>query len=87
MMCKTRTMYSAIVKNEIQVDQRFTEGVSRWGKFDKMSHSWVSSLGWGLIYFSVYAEFATYWWLWLLLSAQWLLSPIHGAIINWYAHK
>ena len=25
--------------------------------------------------------------LWLLLPLQFLLSPIHGAIINWFAHK
>jgi len=87
MMWKTKTMYSAIVRNEIQVDQRFTEGVPRWDKFDKMAHSWVSRLGWGLVYLAVYAAFATQWWMWLLLPAQWLLSPIHGAIINWYAHK
>ncbi len=59
----------------------------RWHAFDKFAHSWVSRLGWGLIYVAVYAAFATQWWMWLLLPAQWLLSPIHGAIINWYAHK
>jgi stearoyl-CoA desaturase (Delta-9 desaturase) len=34
-----------------------------------------------------YFQFATVWWLWLLLPLQFLMSPIHGAIINWFAHK
>ncbi len=37
--------------------------------------------------FMVYWQFATVWWLWLLLPIQFLMSPIHGAIINWFAHK
>jgi stearoyl-CoA desaturase (delta-9 desaturase) len=36
---------------------------------------------------TVYALFATQWWLWLLLPIQFIFSPIHGAIINWFAHK
>jgi stearoyl-CoA desaturase (delta-9 desaturase) len=34
-----------------------------------------------------YYQFAPVWWIWLLLPVQWLFSPIHGAIINWFAHK
>ena len=35
----------------------------------------------------MYVQFANVWWLWLLLPIQFLMSPIHGAIINWFAHK
>jgi stearoyl-CoA desaturase (delta-9 desaturase) len=35
----------------------------------------------------MYVQFATTWWLWLLLPIHFLMSPIHGAIINWFAHK
>ena len=35
----------------------------------------------------VYYLFATEIWLWALLPMQFLFSPIHGAIINWFAHK
>ena len=35
----------------------------------------------------MYWQFATVWWLWLLLPIHFLMSPIHGAIINWFAHK
>jgi hypothetical protein len=38
-------------------------------------------------YIAMYVQFANVWWLWLLLPIQFLMSPIHGAIINWFAHK
>jgi stearoyl-CoA desaturase (delta-9 desaturase) len=41
----------------------------------------------GCFVYSLLRYFATAWWLWLLLPLQFLMSPIHGAIINWFAHK
>ncbi|MCG8388617.1 MAG: acyl-CoA desaturase [Cytophagales bacterium] len=87
MMWKTKTIYSAITNKKMIVDKRFTENVPEWTAFDKFARSWVSRILWGGVYVAVYAAFATHWWLWLLLPIQFLLSPIHGAIINWFAHK
>lgn len=87
MMWKTKTIYSQINKGEIEVDKRFTDGAPQWKKFDIFARSWVSRIMWGAVYVGVYLVFADAWWLWLLLPAQFLLSPIHGAIINWFAHK
>jgi len=41
----------------------------------------------GCAYVGMYIQFAEVWWVWLLLPLQFLFSPIHGAIINWFAHK
>lgn len=87
MMWKTKTIYSAITSKTMIVDERFTKDVPEWEAFDKFARSWGSRLIWGALYTSVYFFFATHWWLWLLLPMQFLLSPIHGAIINWFAHK
>ncbi|MBL7841208.1 MAG: acyl-CoA desaturase [Cyclobacteriaceae bacterium] len=87
MMWKTKTIYSDIANGRMLVDERFTEGVPKWEAFDKFARSWPSRVFWGAIYVAVYATFATHWWLWLLLPLQFLMSPIHGAIINWFAHK
>lgn len=87
MMWKTKTIYSAINKKKQIVDSRFTEGVPQWASFDKFASSWVSRLFWGVLYTMVYIQFAEFWWLWALLPIQFLLSPVHGAIINWFAHK
>lgn len=87
MMWKTKTIYSAISNGKMEVESRFTKGVPRWEAFDKIARSWPSRIFWGACYTLVYVNFATEWWLWLLLPLQFLLSPIHGAIINWFAHK
>jgi stearoyl-CoA desaturase (Delta-9 desaturase) len=87
MMWKTKTIYSQINNGEIEVDKRFTNGAPQWKSFDTFARSWVSRIFWGAAYVGVYLVFADVWWLWLLLPAQFLLSPIHGAIINWFAHK
>lgn len=87
MMWKTKTIYTDINKGTMKVDKRFTDGAPQWKSFDTFARSWVSRVGWGAAYFSVYYFYADVWWLWLLLPAQFLLSPIHGAIINWFAHK
>jgi stearoyl-CoA desaturase (Delta-9 desaturase) len=86
-MWKTKTIYSALANKRMEVDKRFTEGVPDWVAFDKIARSWPSRIFWGAFYIAMYAQFATTWWLWLLLPLQFLMSPIHGAIINWFAHK
>jgi len=87
MMWKTKTIYSDIASKRVVPEKRFTEGVPQWEKFDKFARSWYSRLFWGAVYVGVYILYADAWWLWLFLPAQFALSPIHGAIINWFAHK
>jgi len=87
MMWKTKTIYSDISNRKIKIDKRFTDGVPQWEPFDRIARSWPSRVFWGAIYVTIYMQFATVWWLWLLLPIQFLMSPIHGAIINWFAHK
>jgi stearoyl-CoA desaturase (Delta-9 desaturase) len=86
-MWKTKTIYSDIANKRMIVEKRFSEGVPQWEAFDKFARSWPSRIFWAGVYISVYYVYADVWWLWLLLPIQFLLSPIHGAIINWFAHK
>jgi stearoyl-CoA desaturase (delta-9 desaturase) len=87
MMWKTKTIYSDIANKILVPDKRFTEGVPQWEVFDKFARSWPSRLFWGILYTLFYIKFASVWWLFLLLPLHFLMSPIHGAIINWFAHK
>ncbi|MBL7850609.1 MAG: acyl-CoA desaturase [Cyclobacteriaceae bacterium] len=87
MMWKTKTIYSQIANGSMVPDKRFTEGVPKWETFDRIARSWPSRLFWGSLYVLFYLQFATTWWLFLLLPVHFLMSPIHGAIINWFAHK
>lgn len=87
MMWKTKTIYSSIASGRFVPEKRFTEGVPKWNWFDRFARSWPSRILWGAAYVLFYWQFATVWYLWLLLPLHFLMSPVHGAIINWFAHK
>ena len=87
MMWKTKTYYSQINKKQIEVEERFTKGVPDWRCFDNFASSYFSRIAWGTAYTLFYIYFAPEWYWYLLLPVHFFMSPIHGAIINWFAHK
>lgn len=87
MMVHTWKIYAAIYDNKVEVEDRFKKNIPYWPQFERWAHSWFPRLLWAGVYVWFYAMFATSWWLWLLLPVQLFISPVHGAIINWYAHK
>lgn len=87
MMWKTKTVYSDICKGKVQIEERFTKDVPNWTAFDNFASSFFSRIAWGTLYTIFYIHFAPDWYWFLLLPAHYLMSPIHGAIINWFAHK
>ncbi|TCZ73395.1 acyl-CoA desaturase [Flaviaesturariibacter aridisoli] len=87
MMWRTKKTYSGILHKEIAVDPKFTRNVPDWRPFDLWANSTVSRLLWIGIYVWIYAIWADHWWLWLLLPFQVVMGPLHGVIINWFAHK
>ncbi|MEX0995563.1 MAG: acyl-CoA desaturase [Flavobacteriaceae bacterium] len=86
MMWRTKNIYSDINKQKIFVEPKFTKNVPQWKGFDAFASSWVSRFAWGLAYVAFFWAFATAWWQWLLLPVALFMAPIHGVIINWYAH-
>lgn len=86
MMWRTKTIYQSINKKRIEVAEKYTVNVPQWEAFDKIASSKVSRIGWGALYTLFFVFFATSWWQWLLLPVTFLMAPIHGAIINWFAH-
>ncbi|RYD58282.1 MAG: acyl-CoA desaturase [Sphingobacteriales bacterium] len=87
MMIKTWRYYSSIYTKTRQIDPRFTKNVPDWPAFDRFAHELPARLIHVAAYVAFYAYFATAWWMYLLLPIHILLSPVHGAIINWFAHK
>lgn len=87
MMWRTRTVYQQIIKGKADVEERFTKGLPEWSGFDYMAGSGVSRLIWVLGYITFYVFFATSPWLFLLLPVTIAMGAVHGAIINWFAHK
>lgn len=86
MMWRTRSVYQNVLNKRIVVEDKFTTNVPHWVAFDKMASSPVSRILWTILYILFFVKFATTWWLWLFLPIIVLMAPIHGVIINWYAH-
>jgi len=86
MMWRTKSIYQDINGQRIAVDPKFTKNVPQWKSFDKMASSRISRIIWTALYVLFFIQFASAWWMWLFLPLIVLMAPIHGVIINWYAH-
>lgn len=87
MMWRTYQIYEAIYRKEYPIDSVYTDGVPDWPLVDKIGSSIASRILWGAVYFFFYVAFATHWWMFLLVPIHWLMGPVHGVIVNWFAHK
>jgi stearoyl-CoA desaturase (delta-9 desaturase) len=87
MMWRTKGVYTDIFEKNVTVEKQFTEGVPEWYAFEKVAHSWISRLIWAAIYLLFYLQYATEWWMFLFLPMNLVMGPLHGAVINWFAHK
>jgi len=89
MMWDTKKTYGDVYAGDYDVEEKFLHNVPDWRSFDIMACSYYSRLGWGVLYVMFYVTFVPegMWFLYLLLPIHFLMAPIHGAIINWFAHK
>ncbi len=86
MMWRTKNVYQDINNQRIEIQAKFTKNVPQWKSFDTFASSKFSRLVWAALYVVFFVFFATAWWQWLLLPVAFLMAPIHGVIINWFAH-
>lgn len=87
MMMRTNRIYMGVYNGTLQVEDKFTKNIPDWPVFDKWALSWMSSVIWSCIYIGYYVLFATEWWMYLFLPVHIVMGPIHGTIVNWFAHK
>ncbi len=87
MMWRTKDVYTNIFDKKVVLESQFTNDVPQWAAFEKIAHSWVTRLLWAFAYIMFYVFFANHWWLFLFLPMHFIMGPLHGAIINWFAHK
>ncbi|MFN0061646.1 MAG: acyl-CoA desaturase [Myxococcaceae bacterium] len=88
MMLHTKHRYDAYAYRRETPEARFDGGVPEWNFIDHtLGQSWVARLAWGAAYSIPYFLFATAAWQWALLPVQWVMGPVHGAIVNWAGHK
>ena len=87
MMWRTRTVYSNILHDRQHIEPRFTKNIPKWNWFDKWANCWLSRLLWTALYTSLYLVLAPSFWFLLILPLHVAMGPVHGVIINWFAHK
>jgi stearoyl-CoA desaturase (delta-9 desaturase) len=87
MMKYTYKIFSGIHNNEFKVDSKFDRNFPEWKSVDYLANTWGSRLFFGTGYVLFYINFATNWWMYLLLPIHFLMGPVHGAIVNWAGHK
>ncbi|MTI33338.1 acyl-CoA desaturase [Xanthovirga aplysinae] len=86
MMWLTYKRYTNIFNQRVELDKKFTKDLPEWHKFDRFASHNLTRLAWGVLYTLFFMKFATSPWMYLLLPFVYLMSPVHGAIINWFAH-
>ena len=87
MMWRTKTIYHEIFDRKMKVEPQFTRDVPQWPAFERFADHWAARLGWVAAYTLFYIAFAPSMWWFLLLPLHYVMGPMHGAIINWFAHK
>ncbi len=87
MMWKTKNYYNTIVHQQDKIDPKFKKNVPHWAALEKFGDLWFIRIAWGVLYVLFYIQFANHWALFLFLPIHFLMGPVHGVIINWYAHK
>jgi stearoyl-CoA desaturase (delta-9 desaturase) len=87
MMWKTKSIYNDILKDKAKYPQQFYKNIPNWQFMERLGDTWSVRVGWGVLYSLFYIQFATQWWIFLLLPVHYFMGPVHGAIINWFAHK
>jgi stearoyl-CoA desaturase (delta-9 desaturase) len=87
MMLATKHRYDDFAYDRVEPEARFDGGVPRWRALDRLGQSWVARVSWCVAYSLVYFRFATHPWMYALLPIQFVMGPLHGAIVNWCGHK
>jgi len=87
MMWRTRNEYQDIFTGKTKIEERFLKQLPEWNWFDKWCNAWPSRTIWIALYVAFYVVFAPSAWWFLLLPIHVAMGPVHGVIINWFAHK
>ena len=87
MMWKTKVIYNDVLTRKVMAEERFEGNYPEWPTLESFGGSKISRLMWGTLYVLFYIQFATHWWMYLLLPLHFLMGPLHGAIVNWSGHK
>ena len=85
-MYKTRDEYAFFIDKVNDGDYK-DKSLPRWPLIEKVGDSYISRIGFVLLYLGLYLIFAPTYWLLFLIPIHILMGPIHGFIVNWFGHK
>lgn len=86
MMWRTRVVYNSIFRREAAIETRFTGDIPEWRAFDVFASNNITRIGWIFIYIAIYIAIDPAWYWYLLLPLHAVMGPLHGVVINWFAH-
>ncbi len=87
MMLRTKDVYLDYLLGRVEPEQGFDRNIPQWRSFDSFANRWTPRILWVVLYTLFYVQFATEWWMWMLLPFHYVMGPVHGAIVNWFGHK
>lgn len=87
LMMKTKNIYLDYRKYKVEPEPQFVDRYPSWPFLDRFADAWPTRILFMLLYTAFYVEFATSWWMFLLLPIHFVMGPLHGAIVNWCGHK
>lgn len=87
MMLRTSVTYVNIMYDRMPVEERFLKNIPEFNWLDRWGNTWASRILWSALYTAFYVAFAPSAWWYLLIPVHIVMGPIHGVIINWFAHK
>jgi len=78
--------------DEMDIKNASLKHIPKWNSFDRFANSTYSKVGWGILYTALYALVILPWggyslWFLPLVIVHFLMAPLQGVVINWYAHK
>lgn len=87
MMLRTRKVYLDIERGITPKEGSFFKNLPQWKWFDTFASSKLNRLLWIIAYVAFYLIFAPSAWFLLLVPLHVVMGPLHGVVINWFAHK
>lgn len=87
MMWRTAIIYTNILYRKVPIDKRYLRSRPEWRAFDLFASSWTARISFGGAYALFYIWATPPALMYVLLPLQCVIGPVHGAIINWCAHK
>lgn len=87
LMWHTKEVYQDIDNDKKENIEKYKKNLPSWRTFDLIVSMRAVRSIWIIVYFFVYCLLVTHWWMWFFFPITCLMGPVHGAIINYFAHK